>query len=244
MTLFEFTVLDHIMAMVICLIAPIFAITTRNFTTEDIQLDPGEKIRLYHSNALLLLVFSLIVLTIWRLPGRTLEDIGFQWPVWNDTVLQLIVAVFVFYALDVFFQYGTKKWRTQNLKNRAGSMAFVPANHKELRHFILLALAAGIGEEIIFRGFLLHYLIFWTGNDLIGIITAVVLGSALFAFLHGYQGIRSMIKIFFLSLLLSGIFIYSESLILVMAIHTIIDFISGWMGIHLLKLSVEEDSND
>lgn len=235
LTLFEFTLLDHVMAMVICLIAPILAITSRNISTDEIQFEPGDKVKLYHSNALLLFVFALVVVTIWRIPGRSLSGLGLTWPTWNPMVMQLIVAVFLFYALDVFFQYGTKKWRDRSLKQRHTSLAFVPSDKKELLHFIFLAFAAGIGEEIIFRGFLIHYLLYWTGNNESGTLTAILLASALFAFLHGYQGFRSMVKIFFLSLLFAGIFLYSHSLILVMIIHAVIDMLSGWLGIQLLR---------
>jgi membrane protease YdiL (CAAX protease family) len=242
LTLFEFTLLDHVMALIICLIAPILAITSRNISTDEIQLEPGDKIKLYHSNALLLFVFALVVVTVWRIPGRALSGLGLTWPTWNPLVMQLIAAVFLFYALDVFFQYGTKRWRDRSLKHRNTSLAFVPADKKELIHFIFLALAAGIGEEIIFRGYLIHYLLYWTGNTASGILSAVMFASALFAFLHGYQGYRSMVKIFFLSLLFAGIFVYSQSLILVMLIHAIIDMLSGWLGIQLLKHLPEEES--
>ena len=242
MTLFEFHILDHVMAMVICLIAPILAITSRNISTDEIQFEPGDKVKLYHSNALLLFVFALVVVTVWRIPGRSLTGLGLTWPTWNPLVLQLIVAVFLFYALDVFFQYGTKKWRERSFKHRNTSLAFVPADKKELMHFILLAFAAGIGEEIIFRGYLIHYLLYWTGNTQSGILAAITMASALFAFLHGYQGYRSMVKIFFLSLLFAGIFIYSHSLILVMMIHAIIDMLSGWLGISLLRQLAQEET--
>jgi len=244
LTLFDFNLLDHVMAMVICLIAPILAITSRNISTEEIQFQPGDKVKLYHSNALLLFVFALIIVTIWRFPGRSLAGLGLTWPTWNSTVFQLVTAVFLFYALDVFFQYGTKKWRDRNLKMRHTSLAFVPSDRKELTHFIFLAIAAGIGEEIIFRGFLIHYLLHWTGNTSSGMLTTILLASALFAFLHGYQGFRSMIKIFFLSLLFAGIFVYSQSLVLVMVIHAVIDMLSGWIGIQLLRNLPQEQSHE
>jgi membrane protease YdiL (CAAX protease family) len=92
-----------------------------------------------------------------------------------------------------------------------------------------------VGEEIIFRGYLIHYLVYWTGNAWQGIVLACMASSALFAFLHGYQGLRSAIKIFFLALLFCGIFVFSQSLLIVILVHAVIDTLSGLVSIYFLK---------
>ncbi len=235
MVLSEMFLIDHIVAIVICVFAPILAITTRKMTVEEIQIEPDDKIKLYHSNALLLFVFSLVVITIWRIPGRSLTGMGFSWPQWSPVILLLLIAVFLFYTLDIFFQYGFRRWREKTLRQRNSTLSLVPADSRELFHFLVLAFAAGIGEEIIFRGYLIPYVLFWTGNTPSGAITACLFASALFAFLHGYQGYRSMVKIFFLSILLAAIFVLSQSLLFVVVIHTMIDILSGWIGIYILR---------
>lgn len=244
MVLYDMNLLDHVLAIIICILAPVMAFSSRSVVIEDMELDEDEKISLYHSNALLLFVFALVVITIWRLPARTLPALGFDWPIWSPLLALLLFSVFLFYALDIFFQYGLRRWRERTLKEKHSTLTFVPANSKELFHFVFLALAAGIGEEIIFRGYLIHYLIYWTGNTLSGIITACFFASLLFAFLHGYQGYKSMIKIFVLALLFAAIFVQSQSLILVMILHTLIDLASGWLGIYVLRNLKEEDSPD
>lgn len=241
LVLYEMNAWDHVVAAFICVFAPIMAYTSRRLSAEDIQLEPEDKIRLYHSNALLLSVFALVVITLWRIPGRSVFGLGFEWPEWNAMVVGMVFLVFLFYGLDIFFQYGLRRWRLKTMERRNSSLSFVPADHRELFHFLFLALAAGIGEEIIFRGYLIHYLLFWTGNSAAGIFTACLISSALFAFLHGYQGVASMIKIFFLSFLFALIFVYSKSLLIVILIHAVIDILSGWIGIYLLRFLNHED---
>lgn len=241
MVFYEMTAWDHVVAGIICVLAPILAFTSRKITMEDIQLEPEDKIRLYHSNGLLLIVFALVVTTTWRIPGRPLSGLGIEWPVWHPYIPMLILAIFLFYGLDVFFQFGSRKKRERTIERGNKSIAFVPSDNKELFHFVFLALAAGIGEEIIFRGYLIHYLVFWTGVNLWGIVLASLASSALFAFLHGYQGVFSMAKIFFLALLLSAVFILSQSLVLVIIIHTVIDTLSGLVSVYVLK-NVSEES--
>ncbi|HUR31123.1 MAG TPA: type II CAAX endopeptidase family protein [Saprospiraceae bacterium] len=240
MVVYDMNAWDHVVAVVICILAPILAFTSRKITIEDIRLDSADKIRLYHSNALLLIVFALVVTTTWRVPGRPIEGLGIEWPIWHPYVPLLMATIFLLYLLDLYVQYGNKKKRERTFRQKHKSFAFVPTEHKEMLHFVFLALAAGIGEEIIFRGFLIQYFIFWAGNNLSGILIASVISSLLFAFLHGYQGWSSMIKIFLFALLFSAIFIFSQSLLLVIIIHAIIDTMSGFISIYLVKRISEE----
>ena len=245
LVLYEMNLWDHIVAAVICIVAPVLAYSSRRIITEDLRLETEDKVRLYHSNGLLLIVFALIVVTLWRIPGRSIAGMGFTWPEWNGMVVLLLIGVILFYGLDIFFQYGLKRWRNKTLSRKHGALSFIPSDNNELLHFGFLALAAGIGEEVIFRGYLIHYIVYWTGNTSVGIITACLFSSALFAFLHGYQGTVSMIKIFLLALLFSAIFVFSESLVIVIVVHALIDILSGWFGIYLVRyIRNNEESNE
>ncbi len=242
MVFYEMNLLDHVVGAVICVVAPVLAYSSRRINTEDIPFEPEDKIKLYHSNALLLVIFALGICTLWRIPGRSIEGLGFVWPQWSPWVVLLLLIVFAFYGLDIFFQYGLRRWREKTLQQRHKFLTFVPADGRELSHFLFLAIAAGIGEEIIFRGYLIHYLLYWTGNTPYGIAVACIFSSSLFAFLHGYQGYRSMIKIFFLALIFSAIFVLSQSLVIVIVIHAVIDMLSGWLGIFIFKNIPPEES--
>ena len=235
MVFYEMFTWDHVIAAIICVFAPIMAFTARQISSEDIKLEPQDKIRLYHSNSLLLIVFALIVTTTWRFPHRTLIALGLDWPVWHPYVFIFLFFIFLFYVLDIFFQYGTRKRREKTYQQRHKIFSFIPTDKNELTHFAFLALAAGISEEIIFRGYLVHYMVFWTGGTTNGIISACLFSSALFAFLHGYQGVSSMAKIFFIALMFCGVFIFSHSLVIVIIVHALIDILSGLVGVYHVK---------
>lgn len=240
MVLYEMKVYDHILALIICILAPILAFTSRRISTEDIELTSDDKIRLYHGNGLLLIVFAFIVVTIWRLPGRPLHGLGIDLVHPAPYLILIILLIFLFYFVDIFFQYGSKRLRERTLQRRSKALSFIPANAQELFHFIFLAIAAGIGEEIIFRGYLINYLLHWTGNDMTGVLIACFFSSSLFALLHGYQGPISIIKIFFLALLFSAIFVLTHSLLIIVLIHIIIDILSGIVGIMVLRHAKRE----
>lgn len=240
----EMKVLDHVLAFVICVVAPFVAFSSQRILMEDLSFDTKEKIHLYHSNAMFLLITGLAVITVWRVTDKTMGALGFDWPIWHDSILWLFGLIAFFYFLDVFFQFGLKKWRIKSLSKSNQAIAFIPSSGKEFIHFTTLALAAGIGEEIIFRGFLIQYIVFWVGNDITGFIFGAIFSSAIFAFLHGYQGYKSIIKIFFLSLLLAAIFIISHSLIYVMIIHAVIDIVSGGLNAYFLSTEVKANLKD
>lgn len=240
MILYEMNLYDHVVAGIICLLAPLLAFSSRQLTHEEIRLESQDKIRLYHSNGLLLIIFALVVVTLWRIPDRPLSAIGFDLISWHPWIVPVVLSIFILYALDFFLLYGSRKRRAKTIEKKQLKIAFIPVDKKELIHFCFLALTASIGEEVIFRGFLINYLISWTGTATWGLAVASIFSSALFAFLHGYQGIPSMIKIFFLSLLFSLLFLLTGSLIMVIVIHAIIDLMSGFIGIHMLK-QVPED---
>jgi membrane protease YdiL (CAAX protease family) len=235
MVLYEMKVYDHILALIICILAPILAFTSRRISTEEIELTSDDKIRLYHGNGLLLIVFAIIVVTVWRLPGRAIQGLGIDFIHPSPYLLIIILLIFLFYFLDIYFQYGSKKLRERTIERRNKGLSFIPANGKELFHFMFLAIAAGIGEEIIFRGYLINYLLHWTGNDMTGVLIACFFSSSLFALLHVYQGPVSIIKIFFLALLFSAIFVLTHSLLIIVLIHIVIDILSGIVGIMVLR---------
>ena len=66
-------------------------------------------------------------------------------------------------------------------------------------------------------------------------VLAAVAPAFLFSLAHYYQGIHAMLKIFVLSLLLGLIFIISESIYIVMAIHFFIDLIGGLLAMKFMQ---------
>ena len=106
MALQEMMVLDHVLAFIICVVAPFVTFSSQGMLMEDIQFDQKDKIKLYHSNALFLVIMGLLVISVWRITGKTMASLGFDTPIWNQTVLILTGFVILFYCLDLFFQYG------------------------------------------------------------------------------------------------------------------------------------------
>ena len=98
--------------------------------------------------------------------------------------------------------------------------------------FVLLSLAAGVGEELAFRAFALPALILVTGS----VSGSVVLSSAAFGLLHGYQGWMGILRTGLMGLLLAVTFVLTGNLWPLVIAHAGLDLVSGLiLGDKLLK---------
>jgi len=89
--------------------------------------------------------------------------------------------------------------------------------------FAFLSLAAGMGEEIPYRGFAIPLLASLTGSEW----TAALLSSLAFGMLHGYQGWLGVARTAAMGFLLSASFILSGSLWPAILAHALLDVVSG-----------------
>ena len=98
----------------------------------------------------------------------------------------------------------------------------MPQTGKEKSVFALLSLAAGVAEELAYRGYAIPML-----APLLGVWGAVLLTSVVFGMLHGYQGWLGTLRTGLMGALLAWGFLASGSLWPAMVAHTAIDLIAG-----------------
>lgn len=99
----------------------------------------------------------------------------------------------------------------------------LPRTGPEKVVFAFLSLAAGVGEEIAFRGFALPGLLLLTGSSWGGALVS----SLAFGVLHGYQGWLGVLRTGTMGFVLAAVFILSGSLWPVILAHAILDLFSG-----------------
>ena len=97
----------------------------------------------------------------------------------------------------------------------------LPKSVEERRWFVLVAITAGVCEEVLYRGFLIHY--FRELPVSIGLIGALILSSCVFGFAHLYQGAVGIVQTTILGAIFGFIFIVTGSLLLPMMLHALID---------------------
>jgi membrane protease YdiL (CAAX protease family) len=231
----DYHILDHVIAFFLLITLPLMSLRSGEMSEAIAEMLPPKK-HLYYTNGLTLIIGALIVLTSWNISDRPWSVLGMRWPEIHILVIYGTIIIAIFYLGDLISGLISK-----NRHQQIDEMSYViPANGSEYKHYIFLAFAAGICEEIIFRGFLVNYLLQWDAYvDYIEYI-AIVIPAFVFAISHLYQGYGAVIKIFIVAILFGVIFIYSKSLVIVAILHVVVDLISGLVGIFMVKKELEE----
>jgi membrane protease YdiL (CAAX protease family) len=106
----------------------------------------------------------------------------------------------------------------------------LPVSRAERRWWIVLSLTAGICEELLYRGYLLAFLLGqFHGGVHLGVPVAWGLSALAFGLAHLYQGWRGMLASTAMGLVFGLLAIGTGSLFLPMALHAIIDLQVLWM---------------
>ncbi len=238
----ESTWFDHLYFFIISILLPGMALMSE-MSSKKIEELGGEvseelgtmsyppKKHIYYTNGLILVLGAVIVLTLWNVTLRSFAGLGFAMPIINIYVIGFSIALVLIYAIDTYFNY--KNELTQNKLSDLNHV--MPSTLDDYKHFIFLAFAAGICEEIIFRGFLINYILANTVGSDYAFQIAFLLPSFVFAISHIYQGLESVFKIFTISLLFGAIYIHSQSLLIVMVIHVLVDLISGGLMVKIYQ---------
>jgi membrane protease YdiL (CAAX protease family) len=98
----------------------------------------------------------------------------------------------------------------------------LPETREEKGIFLLLSVAAGSGEEVAYRGYVIPML-----APLFGLTGAVVVSTAVFGIMHGYQGTMGILRTTLMGGVLAGGFLASGSLWPPILAHTLIDMLAG-----------------
>lgn len=165
-----------------------------------------------------------------------LTNIGLGWPKletalvpgWVSMGIAILAGLFIVYAVidlfrlkyDAHYQAAIKS-KLQSVKMPEYLGLLMPSTSQEKTLYSLVAISAGITEEILYRGFLTAVL--FTSLPALGIWLGMLVSAFLFGLGHLYQGIGGMLRTFVLGLILSLITLATGSVLLCIFIHILID---------------------
>ena len=138
-------------------------------------------------------------------------------------------------TIVVFRQIGTRLSLTESPLLRT----LLPRTGEERSLFALLSIAAGVGEEVAYRGYAIPLLI-----PIAGPVGAVAITSVVFGVLHTYQGATGIFRTSTMGAILAWGFLASGSLIPSIVAHTLIDIIAGIVIAERLLLPQEMSGVD
>ena len=115
-------------------------------------------------------------------------------------------------------------WRRSVEERKPTWRLFAPTNPRERKMWVALALSAGIGEELVWRGVLPALLAEASGS----LAAGIALSIASFALAHAIQGLRSVLAIAAIAGAFHLLVFISGSLYVAMVVHFVYDVIAGF----------------
>ncbi len=159
----------------------------------------------------------------WR--GASLRTlVGGSWPSWRSVGRDLgLAAGFLVAANIILGILGSVLGRIGHPTSNDALKNLLPHTGLETAVYLLLALTAGICEELIFRGYLQRQFAAWTGNAPAGIaVQGIVFGAA-----HAYQGPVMMLVIAVYGCMFGWLASWRKSLRPGMSAHFLQDAVGG-----------------
>ena len=170
-------------------------------------------------------VVALIAVSLILLVREPLAAIGFRWPVSiRSTIGWALVAVVVTCGVITPFVEPFLNWATGTPVDYAGYGELTGNLPAAVQLIAFAWLSAAVGEEIIFRGFLLHETAMIFGVSRAATVGSVVLGATIFGLSHNAQGLVGMLLTGLAGLLTAVVFLASNRNILAIILaHGLID---------------------
>lgn len=195
---------------------------------------PELKIRMYYANGLLLLSLAVAVLVVWYLGGRPFTELGLGWGrhPYDPVAVGILLAFLLLYAVDLYAEAGSPA-RQRETYRRFRQLGFLPATGTQYLNFLFLCLCAGVGEEIVYRGFMITYLQETLGTEPWAVAATLLIPAFSFGLAHIYQGTQAVVKILAMALLFGFFFYRTGSLWPLILMHTAIDAVGGLLSWYL-----------
>ena len=116
--------------------------------------------------------------------------------------------------------------RSEKIRAKAGKAAkrlayLLPSTRDERAWWWAVCITAGICEEIVYRGFLLHY--FHTLPFHLSLTWALVVSSMIFGIGHLYQGVGGGVQTAVIGFVFGTMFVMTGSLVLPIVLHAVMD---------------------
>jgi membrane protease YdiL (CAAX protease family) len=239
--------LDHILLIMITVVWPVaewrwyYPLSLRAIAAGM----PAARARLYRNSVVPQWVLSACIIALWVYRGRPWAALMPS----PSTLLRLGIA-FGFAALIFALLLQQRRalfkranWPELVRRSLGHADALVPRTKGEYRGALLVAMTAGICEELLFRGYMMWYfLAFWPGTRL-GLAAAVIISAVLFGFGHIYLGVRQVGTSAIGGVLFAAIVLVADSLLPAMILHAALDLNSFDLGYRAMRKTGEAGSS-
>ncbi|MDR2937393.1 MAG: CPBP family intramembrane metalloprotease [Prevotellaceae bacterium] len=197
-------------------------------------LTEKEKCRNYLQGVAMLWGTVLVVFAMCYIGGIRLADIGFRplrlgYGFWFTAATLTLGGVAIAYFLyNIVGVLVSEKFRKKGIKTSSSAVLnAIPRTKRAKWLFSLLALSAGVCEEIVFRGFFL-FLILSIFPEL-PVWLAALIPIVLFGLAHLYQGLQGVVSTAVVGAIFMCLYLATDSLLLAMVLHFLMDVVAAFV---------------
>ena len=221
--------LDHLLAAVLVVLFPLRAALFgyRRLTTAEPGDVPRVRMWLYRQGIAIQWALAAGAVALWAWQGRSWAALGVVPRVtWGLLGVGVGFAIIVGYILARRGRALEDEEAVERLRRQMRNVErMMPRSDEEMRWFGLLAVTAGICEELLYRGYLLWYL-----ESRLALVPAVLIASLVFGIGHAYQGVRGVGVTTLVGIFMSAIYLLTGSLVACVVIHALMDLHAGQMA--------------
>jgi membrane protease YdiL (CAAX protease family) len=230
-----FGTLDHVLVALLALLLPLLGARDYRWVTARLAAgEAGVRARVYRRAIVNLIVGAVVVLALWSLSGRPLERLmSLEWlPTgwWTGVAWSAVLLACVLLVAQVTAVWGNEAGLSSLKKQMAPVEGYLPHTPLELKLFLAVSLAAGVCEEIVYRGYLLAYF-----DSLAGPAGAVLASTFIFGLGHAYQGAAGIMRTGVMGLLFAGAYMATGNLVAPVLVHAVNDAASGVLAYLALR---------
>jgi membrane protease YdiL (CAAX protease family) len=234
--------IDHIVVALLVLVLPVVDFFLIRERAAKIHAGRTElRMKLYHNIIREEWIGTIAIVALWFLLGRGGAELGlvpaFDALAWAGYGLTVAICV------ALFFQTRSVTGNPDNhagFRKQIGWLSFLtPHTDEELRVFSLVSVTAGICEEIVFRGFLIAYLMAQFGVPFWG---AAILSSLVFGVTHVYQGPIGILRTGSVGGVMALLYGLTGSLWAPIMVHAAMDLGAGRMSHAAFSTETTEDT--
>ena len=225
-----YTLFDYVLLALAALVMPLLsALTGRQLAKK-----PGVPlIRRYWLTILRGWMVVALVVFAWIWAGRPVATLGLDWPIgfWGRIGFVAVALAALLFGAQLARLPGLASGNLDRWADRMEALRITPRTKHELVVFILVAITAGVWEELLYRGFFIWFLL-----PLTGAIGAAAISSAVFGIGHIYQGRLGVLNTGLVGLIFAILYLFTRSLWWLMAAHAAVDIYGGALAWRLVNM--------
>jgi membrane protease YdiL (CAAX protease family) len=233
------TAFDHAVTLALAAIFPAYAAWDVPRLAQRVAADPvNARTRDYLWSMAIQWGLTLALIAAWWWAARPISHLGLRLPEspaawwWTLAIGGVGVAIFGQQAYLVATSPDAQAKVRKQLEAQPGVQTVLPANPREARAFCAVAVTAGICEEVLYRGYLLWYLLtLWPGR----LAIAAAAAALIFGVGHAYQGARGIVNTAIAGGISMAVYLLTGSLLAPILLHTTLDLANGLTAYRVLR---------